>query len=281
MELCTFYTLMPGKDCGICGHGSCNTFSRHVIFKKELPQKCAWLDEKGLNQISTVVEKVNPVKTQVQTLFSFNPCVTDSQMIMAEVYLASREVDYGLWDPVFCDYLPWFFNQVKCSKILGITRIEHDEKEILVSQTGKVIIRHAQNEKDVLQICELILKINSEAAICPCLATGLECVSKLCTCAECEILGKVGPPPLDKETKALIAASEQNAATALSRLSDNEPPPLLDLTPLKVKAMTVLSRTINGLEIQEISSITANEFEMRTKANIFSGGDVHFEDVNL
>ncbi len=47
--------------------------------------------------------------------------------------------------------------------------------------------------------------------------------------------------------ETLIVTCEQNAAAALSRLSDDEPPLLLDLTPLKVKAMTVLSRTINGL----------------------------------
>lgn len=236
---------MPQKNCGICSHGSCNTFARHILFGKEDIKKCAWLDEKELELIRSAIKEVTPVKTRSEGLAVFKPCLTDSQMVMAEIHLASREVNYGYVDPGFCEILPLYFKSVKCSQTLGIARIEFEEKEILVSQTGKIIIRHAENEKDALRMCDLLSRVISASVICPCLATVEECVSGLCTCEACEI---VENSSLSSEEKDAVKEKEYNSVlAALSHMWEGERLEMEDLLPLKVKAAALLAQDRGGL----------------------------------
>jgi ArsR family metal-binding transcriptional regulator len=210
MELTNFYQVMPGKNCGICGYGSCNTFARHVLFKKEDLKKCVWLsptDIPGLNE-------VRPARTRVEETAFIQPCITDSGMVMAEIYLAPREVDYGYLDPGFCEFLYTYsnFKSVKCSQSLGIARIEYEGKEILISQTGKVVVRQAKTEEDAFAVCDLVRRIVSGAVICSCLATALEAVSGMCTC-ECEI---EGPSKREKELYTSFEEYERSVLAAFS-----------------------------------------------------------------
>ncbi len=248
MDLCAFYQLWPGKDCGICGCGSCNTFARCVVFKHEDFRKCVWLTEANADHILKALGKVNPVTTQVRKSAVFQPCITDSEMVMAEFYLAPREVEYGYLDPGFCEILPLYFESVKSSRNLGIARIEHEGKEILISQTGKVVVRQAQNEEDAVKICNMLSRLVSGSVICSCLATGLECISGLCSCTECEILHKVQSPLLREEMWACIGQYETAVKKGLSRMWKGEfTTELQDAASLKAKAVTLLSETAEGL----------------------------------
>ncbi len=236
---------MPQKNCGICGYGSCNTFARHILFGKGNIKKCAWLDEEELELIRSATKDVTPLKTRSEGLAVFEPCLTDSQMVMAEIHLASREVNYGYVDPGFCEILPLYFSSVKCSQILGIARIEFEDKEILVSQTGKTIVRHAENEKDALKMCDLLSRSISASVICPCLATAAECISGLCTCEACEILENSSLSPDEKD---VIKEKEYNSVlAALSHMWEGESSEMEDLLPLKVKAAALLAQDKGGL----------------------------------
>ena len=235
MELTTFYQLMPGKNCGICGYSSCNTFARHILFKKEDIKKCVWLSP-GIPDINDV----RPARTRVQLTALIQPCITDSGMVMAEIYLAPREVDYGYIDPGFCEFLTHSnFESVKCSQSLGIARIEYEGKEILISQTGKLVVRQAKTEEDAFACCDLMRRIISGAVICSCLSTALEAVSGMCTCG-CEV---EGPSKQEKEMYTFFEEYERSVLDAFNTESLYN----LDMTPFKVKAVHLLAHNKGGL----------------------------------
>jgi ArsR family metal-binding transcriptional regulator len=237
MELTNFYQVMPGKNCGICGYGSCNTFARHVLFKKEDLKKCVWLSPTDI----PCLNEVRPARTRVEETAFIQPCITDSGMVMAEIYLAPREVDYGYLDPGFCEFLYTYsnFKSVKCSQSLGIARIEYEGKEILISQTGKVVVRQAKTEEDAFAVCDLVRRIVSGAVICSCLATALEAVSGMCTC-ECEI---EGPSKREKELYTSFEEYERSVLAAFSHTGLHN----LDTAVLKVKAVDLLAHNEGGL----------------------------------
>jgi hypothetical protein len=178
---------MPQKNCGICGYASCSTFLRNVVFNAESLEKCHWL-KRGypldMTSMQTLVQTIQPMTTKVKPMAFVEPCTTESGMVMAELYLAHREVEYGYLDPVVCDILPVWTEAVRCSRQLGIARIEYEQKEILLSVTGKTIIRHAADEEDISRIGELLSLIVEGAVICSCLSTRMECIPGVGTCTD-------------------------------------------------------------------------------------------------
>lgn len=249
MDLYRLYQLMPGKDCGICGYGSCTTFLRQVIFGKEHLEKCAWLN-KGA-EIYGAVRDVTPSQTVVQALAVFKPCITDAEKVMAEIHLAHREVDYGYLDPAFCDVLPLYFETAKCSQSLGIGRIEYNGKEVLVSQNGKIVVRHADSEHDALEVCSLLSHIISGAVICPCLATGIECVSGLCSCTDCDIMEKLSSVHMGPEP--LLEPYESAVLKTLAALWSGSLLDMKDIEPLKAQAVAVLTIRWEGLVLYALA----------------------------
>ena len=209
---------------------------RKVIFGNESLNRCAWLDN---DEVGANLLDVTPVKTTVKTLAVFNPCITDADLVMAEVHLASHNVDYGYVDPVFCDFLPLYFERTKCSKVLGIGRIEYEEKEVLISQTGKVVVRHAQNERDALTVCSLLSRVIAGAVICPCLCTAIECVSGLCTGEDCAVKAA---PLRDAVPYALLGE-------AFSRVWEGDPITVPDSEPLKRRAVAQQVANEDGLTL--------------------------------
>lgn len=248
MELSTFYQLLPGKNCGLCDYGSCNTFARHIVFGNDDVRKCAWLSKDDIQHIQVLRSDVDPVRTRVGKDAVFSPCILDREMVMAEFYLASQEVDYGYLDPGFCEALSLYFDGAKCSEILGIGRIECEGKKVLISQTGKIIVRQAETEQDAVSMCDLLSRITSGSVICSCFATGIECVSGLCTCTQCEVLHRAqnGSDSI-RELMTSLTPYENAVKTALSRIWDGEPLHVLDTTPLKMRAVSLLSETMEGL----------------------------------
>ncbi|MBU7037074.1 MAG: hypothetical protein HXS52_04025 [Theionarchaea archaeon] len=187
MDLCSAYQAMPQKNCGICAYASCSTFLRNVIFRGDSLRKCLWMEQGyPLDTVAmeTLVQAVQPKITQVKPAALIEPCTTQSGMVMAELYLAHREVEYGYLDPVVCDILPVWTEAVRCSRQLGIARIEFGQKEILLSITGKTIIRRAENEEDISRTGELLSRIVEGATICTCLSTRMECISGVGTCTD-------------------------------------------------------------------------------------------------
>jgi ArsR family metal-binding transcriptional regulator len=244
MELSTFYQLMPQKDCGICGYGSCNTFARHVVFGKEDPAHCVWLE--NTIPIQDAVCQVKPVRTRVEENAVFQPCITDATMVMAEFYLATKEVEYGYVDPGFCEYVLLYFDEAKCSQSLGIGRIEWEGKELLISQTGKILIRQAVDNEDAVEACQLLSRLVSGAVICSNLATALECVSGPPTLRDCEVQS---PSHEEKESTTVINY-EDALVQGFSCLQKGNPvEPATDMTSLKMKAVHLLARKKGGLTL--------------------------------
>ena len=233
MELTNFYSLMPQKNCGICGYSKCTTFARHVLFADEDMRHCAWLDQPLLYQ------EVKPVKTRVNQSAFLNPCITDGEKVMAELYLAAREVDYGYLDPQFCEYVNLYFT-AKCSQSLGIARIEYENKEILLSQTGKVVVRQAESEEDALETVDLVHRVVSGAVICSSLSTVLESISGPYSCDEWKLKA---PSAQERELLPIVTKYETSALKALTMGQAHE----VDVNPLKSKAVTLVARNQGGL----------------------------------
>ncbi len=83
------------------------------------------------------------------------PCMTDRQKRMAEVILNT-----GKMDPCsMCDILSSHFTSVGCSPELGIARVQEGEKIIMVFDSGKVVIRQARDEEDILMTAERLADI--------------------------------------------------------------------------------------------------------------------------
>ncbi|MBU6996182.1 MAG: hypothetical protein HXS41_00770 [Theionarchaea archaeon] len=201
MDLCSAYQAMPQKDCGICGYQSCSTFLRNVIFNREPLEKCHWLKSGyslDIASMQTLIQTIQPLPTKVKPTSLIEPCSTESGMVMAELYLAHREVEYGWLDPLVCDILPAWTEPVRCSKQLGIARIDFQQKEILLSVSGKTIIRHAESEEDITRTRELLSRIVEGAVICTCLSTRMECISEASSCQDSN------PPAVTSEEKSCL-----------------------------------------------------------------------------
>jgi hypothetical protein len=238
MDLCSAYQAMPQKNCGICGYASCSTFLRNVVFNSESLEKCHWL-KRGypldIPSMQTLVQTIQPLTTKVKPTALIEPCTTESGMVMAELYLAHHEAEYGYLDPVVCDILPVWTEAVRCSRQLGIARIEYEQKEILLSVTGKTIIRHAVDEEDISRIGELLSRIVEGAVICSCLSTRMECISGVGTCTD--------SAPLDstpEERLQLLCLNE-----VAEKASDMYKNPSCDLGSLSLRRQAVALMVFN------------------------------------
>jgi len=194
---------------------------------------CAWLDQPLL------YDEVKPVRTRVNQSAFLQPCITDGEKVMAELYLAAREVDYGYLDPQFCEYVNLYFT-AKCSQSLGIARIEYENKEILLSQTGKVVVRQAESEEEALETVDLVHQVVSGAVICSSLSTVLESISGSYSCDEWKLKA---PSAQERELLPLVGKYETSALKALTMGKAHE----VDVNPLKSKAVTLVARNQGGL----------------------------------
>ena len=76
------------------------------------------------------------------------PCVTDKSRKMAEVML-------GLGSPVDPEFmfsrLKAIYPDLGCSKELGLARIKNDGMTLMVFSNGRIIVREAKSEADILR----------------------------------------------------------------------------------------------------------------------------------
>jgi hypothetical protein len=238
MDLCSAYQAMPQKNCGICGYASCSTFLRNVIFNTESLEKCHWLNRGyplDIPSMQTLVQAIQPLTTKVKPAALIEPCTTESGMVMAELYLAHREVEYGYLDPVACDILPVWTEAVRCSRQLGIARIEYEQKEILLSTTGKTVIRHAVDEEDITRTGELLSRIVEGAVICSCLSIRMECISGVGTCTDSAPLNST-----PEERSQLFCLNE-----VAEKASDMYRTPSFDLGSLSLRKKAVALTVFN------------------------------------
>jgi len=133
------------------------------------------------------------------------PCVTEAGKISAETHLTPRGRKPVDSTSEFFDSarLCWavggsqVFNRVKCSEKLGIAKLEINGKTIVVSKSGRINIRRADDEEDALRATRLVTRAAWPAMICSrCGKTVVECVAGLCTrCTgrDCSLL--LGGPP--------------------------------------------------------------------------------------
>jgi len=154
------------------------------------------------------------------------PCVTEAGKISAETHLAPRGREPVDSTSEFFDSarLCWavngsqVFNRVKCSEKLGIAKLEINGKTIVVSRSGRINVRRADDEEDALRATRLVTRAAWPAMICSrCGKTVVECVAGLCTrCAgrDCSLL--LGGPP----EPASISASARETKTVSEILTE-------------------------------------------------------------
>ncbi|MBI2674815.1 MAG: hypothetical protein HYX24_00015 [Candidatus Aenigmarchaeota archaeon] len=85
------------------------------------------------------------------------PCMTDRQKRMAEVILNN-----GRMDPYrMCDTLSKAFDNVRCSPEIGVARIKIGDMNIMVFDSGRIVIRQAADDAGIIQIAEKIAALLS------------------------------------------------------------------------------------------------------------------------
>gem|GEM_PF-1503089 len=190
------YSLLPGLDCGLCGNSSCRTMARRIIMGIASPEDCSILSiahrGESLQRLKSILVE-SPIESYVSaSTFSkearinyIHPCISETGKVMAEAKLAgSTNPILGFYDSIM---LCWAlersgaFEDFKCSSSLGVARLEIGEKTIMVFKDGRVNIRGARDEKEVLETMSLISRILWGAIICPrCGNAIFECVSGAC-----------------------------------------------------------------------------------------------------
>jgi len=50
------YSLLPGRNCGVCGYGSCIGFARALVQGRANPDECRFLDSGSRNEIIKILE---------------------------------------------------------------------------------------------------------------------------------------------------------------------------------------------------------------------------------
>jgi len=147
------------------------------------------------------------------------PCVTEAGKVSAETHLAPRGRGPVDSTSEFFDSarLCWalngsqVFNRVKCSEKLGIAKVELNSKTVVVSKSGRINVRRADDEEDALRATRLVARATWPAMICSeCGKTVVECVAGLCTrCSgrDCPLLLSGPPEP------ASISADAREAET--------------------------------------------------------------------
>jgi len=165
------------------------------------------------------------------------PCVTEAGKISAETHLAPRGRRPVDSTSEFFDSarLCWalngsqVFNRVKCSEKLGIAKLEINGKTIVVSKSGRINVRRADDEEDALRATRLVTRAAWPAMMCSrCGKTVVECVAGLCTrCAgrDCSLLLDGPPEPASisagaRETKTVGEIFTKFAAIGRSSLQE-------------------------------------------------------------
>ncbi|MBU0530063.1 MAG: hypothetical protein ABIH52_02295 [Candidatus Aenigmatarchaeota archaeon] len=83
------------------------------------------------------------------------PCLNEDNKIMANAFIGEKidlerfeaeTKDSGLTEP-------------KLSKSLGVLNLKHKGKTIMIFDSGKISIRTADNEKDIIEATDIIIKI--------------------------------------------------------------------------------------------------------------------------
>ena len=55
--LSRIYSLLPGRNCGACGYGSCIGFAKALAEGRVSPEECRFLDSNSRNEIIKILER--------------------------------------------------------------------------------------------------------------------------------------------------------------------------------------------------------------------------------
>ncbi|MBL7160251.1 MAG: hypothetical protein ISS93_00155 [Candidatus Aenigmarchaeota archaeon] len=91
------------------------------------------------------------LKRKDYTIHYIKPCTVEKGKKMAKIRLKNPPAG-------ICNKLKKTFSDAKCFPNLGVTRIERGRKQIIIFQNGEIVIRSAENEKDVIKTADAILK---------------------------------------------------------------------------------------------------------------------------
>jgi len=164
------YELMPKKDCGSCGNPTCRTTARKIAVGELKPDVCINLKKENIEAIEKLLKEGVKIGSKAEVVLGesgityIHPCVSEKGKVMAEARLdrgpeGSVDLKYGFFDPYMMCYIIkncGFFKDVKCSSKLGIAKIEHEGKTIIINQNGKIDVRKAVSREDALETVRFV-----------------------------------------------------------------------------------------------------------------------------
>jgi len=88
------------------------------------------------------------------------PCISEKGKIMAEAQLECGQKGRFFDKEKMCKVLQnSLFKDVKCSKNLGVAKVEYKNKTIILNHKGKIDVRKAWDKEDALATIKLMAKV--------------------------------------------------------------------------------------------------------------------------
>jgi|Deesub1362A_J573_1020465.scaffolds.fasta_scaffold00089_110 hypothetical protein len=153
------YKLLPGKNCGICGAGSCSSFANQLIMDKKTTSECIFFIfpdySKNLKQLERYIEKLSSRPHPSVYARTTRPCTENPEEIMLEGSLAKSchsFIDLHLVHRMM-EYYPW---KCRTSIHMGLVEIlssdglipsRKEPMKLLLFENGRFIIRRAKDAK--------------------------------------------------------------------------------------------------------------------------------------
>lgn len=210
------YELMPKRNCGLCDNPRCATLARKIAKGETRPESCVILSKGNLKKIEKILsegfEKIKSSKEKEERYIK--PCTSERGRVMLETRVG------GFDKQIMCGILE-LLKETKCSEKLGVAKIEHDGKTIIVNHNGRISIRKAKNRGDALNSLGFVKKILLGATLCEnCNNAVIECVSGGCSgCFPCPVSGRLRVKDFQIDTTALDKTMKK--AIALIKNNDN------------------------------------------------------------
>lgn len=227
------HALMPHKDCGRCGNVACRAFARKVAASEALLQQCPYLrmpafadnlakaDEllregiasEARGEIARVTDEILLGRRGIAYIF---PCVTEAGKIACETRLVGAAAKYGFVDSeAMCRFTRTFCS--RCSALLGMAKMLHDGRTVLLYQSGRMVVRQADNKEQVMETLRAVARAVWPAQICPqCGNVAYDCVARPC-CTQCPVLFEGPLEPGAKAAENSISGAEALKAVGESR----------------------------------------------------------------
>ncbi len=178
--------LFPHLDCSLCGNPTCEAMARRVFSDEQSYLDCPVLtpvDKKKIEDRLSKRSKLNNYFSFSEPIVELQPCAEYGKITLESmVHRPHNSLHQQLFAP--CEMCALFqdvsFEKARCSKVMGYAYLEIEEKAIHIFNSGKIIIRRANDRDDAIKTLEEFENILWPAVVCTCGSPFSDCLGGGC-----------------------------------------------------------------------------------------------------